>query len=249
MPYNILLVDDDEEFREEIGAFLEEYSIVEASSAKKALEILGRPNTIDLALLDVMLPDIKGTELLAEIRRMSPELGIIVLTGFGSKEVVVEALRGDADNYIEKTGDISKIKTCIEELLEEKGLRDPLDTGTTEEKIETIKAFVKKNWDKKITLSDAASRICLSPKYLSRIFKKSTGMSFRDYKISVKTDKAKRLLDTTGFSVEQISYRLGYLNSESFIRIFKKSTGFTPSEFRRGKDRRRSRKRNNDNEK
>jgi two-component system response regulator YesN len=67
---------------------------------------------------------------------------------------------------------------------------------------------------------------------LSRLFKAVTGTGFNDYKIDLKINKAKELLRTTTLNINQITDRLGYLNAESFIRIFKKTTGETPTEFR-----------------
>ena len=54
MAYNILLVDDDREFREEFRDFLHDYNVVEASNGNEALELLSRPNEIDVVILDVM---------------------------------------------------------------------------------------------------------------------------------------------------------------------------------------------------
>ena len=58
-------------------------------------------------------------------------------------------------------------------------------------------------------------------------------MDFNEYKLGVKIGKAKELLKNTGLTVEQIAYKLGYLNAESFIRIFKKFTKKTPTELRK----------------
>ncbi len=232
MPYNILLMDDDREFREEIKSYLNEYKIVEASNGKEALKLLKKPNVIDLAILDIVIPDMRGTEVLARMRKLAPNLGIIMLTGFSSKDAAISALKGHADDYIEKPVDIANIKESIEELLEKKGRKGPRDTGKPEDKIEKVKVFARRNWDKKLTLTDAAANVYLSPKYLSRIFKRETGLDFNDYKLMIKIDKARALLKTTGMTIEQISYKLGYLNAESFIRIFKKIEGTTPTGFR-----------------
>ncbi len=102
MPYNVLLVDDDKMFREELREALEDYRVVEAANGKEALEILKKPNEIDIVMLDVMMPGLPGTEVLKEIKKISPSLSVVMLTGYSSKDVAIEALKGRADDYIEK---------------------------------------------------------------------------------------------------------------------------------------------------
>jgi YesN/AraC family two-component response regulator len=229
----VLLVDDDRDFRHEIGEALDGYAVTEASNGEQALDILKKPHEIDLIMLDVNLPGRSGTQLLARIREITPNVGIIIITGYGSKDVVLAAFRGDADEYIEKPIDIEKTKQIIADVLEEKRGIPDVNTVDIENKVERVKQFAARNYDKKVSLDDAAKVVCLSPKYLSRVFKRMTGVGFSDFKLSVKTEKAKKLLVETGMSVEQLAYELGYQNAESFIRIFKKTTGVTPATFRR----------------
>jgi len=232
MPYNILLVDDDREFREEFRDYLEDYEVIEASNGEEALELLKRPNVIDLVILDVMMPGLRGTQVLKEMKKIAPHVGIIILTGYGSEDVAVEALRGDADDYIRKPLDLDKTKEIIERLLETKQGEADIENLGIEGKIERVKRFVERNYHKKVCLKHAAAAVYLSTKYLSRIFKQNTGIGFSDYKLKIKVEKAKELLRKTGYNIDQISDKMGYQNTESFIRIFKKFTGYTPTEYR-----------------
>ena len=108
-----------------------------------------------------------------------------------------------------------------------------LDSMNIRNKIDRVKTYIRLNALKKITLIDAAKTVCMSPKYLSRIFKEQSGESFNDFKLGLKIDAAKHLLKSTGYTVEQITDRLGYQTAESFIRQFKKITRNTPGEFRK----------------
>lgn len=233
MPEKILLVDDDIDFREEMRDYLEGYDIVEASNGVEALKLLKRANEIGVAILDVMMPGLSGTEVLSEMKKIDPDLGVVILTGHGSKDVVVEALKGRADDYIEKPSGIDKIKDVIDRLLAKRRGEAAIDTTDTKGKILKIRRFIEKNCFKKTTLKDAAESVCLSPKYLSRIFKEETGTGFSEYRLGVKVKQSERLLKDTGMNIEQISDKLGYQNSESFIRVFKKSKGSTPTEYRK----------------
>lgn len=233
MPEKILLVDDDRDFRQELRSYLEDYQVVEASSGVEALRLLRRANEIGAVILDVMMPGLSGTDVLSEIKKIDPSLGIIILTGYSSKDVAIEALKGHADDYAEKPIDINKIKETIERLLAKRRGQSEISASDTKGKILKVRNFIERNCFKKTTLKDAAESVCLSPKYLSRIFKEATGTGFNDYRLKIKIEAAKELLVKSGYNVNQISDRLGYENAESFIRQFKKITRHTPTGFRK----------------
>ncbi|MDD5217492.1 MAG: response regulator [Candidatus Omnitrophica bacterium] len=242
MPNTILIVDDDTEFREEFKEFLYGYEVLEASNGREALERLRRANTIDLVILDVNMPGLSGIDVLAEIKKTDPELGIIILTGYSSKDVAIEALKGHADDYIEKPLDPVKTRKIIERVLETKEEVSDISTSDVKSKIEKVKRFVERNCFKKTTLEDAAKSICLSPKYLSRIFKEQMHKSFSQFKLGIKIEKSKKLLQQAGYNINQIAEKLGYENAESFIRQFKKFTGSTPTGYRKKTNRTQTKK-------
>jgi two-component system, response regulator YesN len=233
MPDKVLIVDDDAEFRLELKDALDEYSVLEVSSGKDAINLLKKANEIGVVVLDVMMPGVSGLDVLTEIKKTDPQIGIIILTGHSSKDVAIEALKGRADDYIEKPVDLEKLKQVIEKLLEAQRSKKEAETGDIEGKIEKVKRFIERNCFKKTTLTDAAAAVCLSPKYLSRIFKENAKAGFNEYKLKIKVAKAKELLNKSGYNINQISDKLGYENAESFIRQFKKLTGSTPSVFRK----------------
>jgi two-component system, response regulator YesN len=232
MSYTILLVDDDDDFRYEFRSLFDDYRIKEASSGEEALSILKKPNEIDLVVLDVALPGQRGTKVLKEIKDIDPSLGVIILTGHSSKDIAVEALKARADDFIEKPLNIEKSKEIIKLLLEKKGITENIDAADIKEKIERVKLFTEKNYDKKISLDDAAKLIFLSPKYFSRVFKEIAGTGFNEFKLEIKLNKAKDFLEKSGYTVDEIAYKIGYENTESFIRIFKKTENCTPTEYR-----------------
>jgi len=233
MADKILIVDDDYDFRSELRSLLEDYETIEASSGDEALKILKRANEIGLVILDVMMPGINGLDVLAEIKRVSPNLKTVILTGHSSKDVAIEALKSRADDYIEKPIFIDRIRETVERFLEKKDRENELGPLDIKSKIEKVKRFIERNCYNKISLNEAAKSIYLSPKYLSRIFKEQAGVGFNDYKLKVKIAKAKELLAKTTFNVNQVSDKLAYENTESFIRQFKKHTKLTPTEYRK----------------
>lgn len=231
MSYSILIVDDNQRFREELCEALDEFKFIEAKNGAEALEILRAPNVIDAVLLDVMMPGMSGTDVLREIKKISPEISVVISTGHGSKDVVLESLKGRADDFIEKPINIEKLKNLLTCLLSSK--EPELCSLDIKGKVERVKQFAERNFDKKVTLKDAADLVALSSKYLSRIFSQETGVGFAEYRTEIKMNKAKEMLESTGYNVDQISAKLAYENTESFIRAFKKSLGCTPTEYRK----------------
>lgn len=228
----ILLVDDDDTFREEFIDCFAGYRFVQAASAAEALAILKKPNEIDLAVIDVKMPGMDGLALLEKIKELSPELGTIISTGYGSKEVVLKVLRGKADDYIEKPFNIEKTRAVIERVLNARKGGYNNGSAATADKIEHVKRYLIRNFSRKVSLKDAADAVCLTPKYLSRLFHVHAGTGFNEYRLQLKINESKNLLTGTGYSVDQIADRLGYQNTGSFIRQFKKLSGRTPAEYR-----------------
>jgi len=232
MADNILLVDDDKEFRSEFRDCFGEYAIAEASTAEEALALLKKPNKIDLVLMDVKMPGMGGLKALRHVRAAAPSAAVIIMTGYSSKDVVLEALRGEASNYIEKPFDVGKARTIIESVLAK--TRGEEETALTDGKgkVEKVKNFLRRNCLKRVRLQDAANTVYISPKHLSRIFRTYAGVGFNQYYLKCKLVKAREMLAGTSYSVDHISQALGYANTGSFIRQFKKMTGTTPSGFR-----------------
>ncbi|MFA5117736.1 MAG: response regulator [Candidatus Omnitrophota bacterium] len=243
MTDKILIVDDDAEFRSELKDYLDDYEVVEASGGSEALQLLKKAHQVGLVILDVMMPGLSGMDVLREIKNADPDISIVILTGYSSKDVAIEALKAHADDYIEKPLDIHKIKEIVDRLLENKLEASGIDTKSIKGKIEKIKRFTERNCYKKISLRHVAEEVCLSPKYLSRIFKQVTGRSFSEYRLGLKMEKAKHLLLDTGYNINQIADKLAYQNAESFIRIFSKNTGCTPADYRNSRNNKKACKR------
>lgn len=242
----ILVVDDDKNVRLSFAASFDEYKVVLAENGQEALEILKRPHNIDLIVVDMMMPGLTGIELIKEIKKINPQQKVVLLTGYSSKDVAIEALRSDADEYIEKPFDVKRIKETFNRLLSEKNELKEAGMDNGESKVVQAQRFITRNSNKSVTLRDISKEIFLSPKYFSRMFKEKTGKGFARYKIELKMETAKDLLAKTDFTINQIAYKVGYVNPASFMKIFKKVTDFTPSQYRwskRGKIKRATLKR------
>lgn len=77
-----------------------------------------------------------------------------------------------------------------------------------------------------------ADKICLSPNYFGDLIKKETGKTPQEYIRQKMIDKAKELIAGTDMAIGQIAYELGFQYSQHFNRVFKRSVGYTPNEYR-----------------
>jgi len=144
---------------------------------------------------------------------------------------------GDIKLYekVESAENASDIKRDItgffRELLNE--ISDKRSSRGSNETVERILAFISKNYmQSDLSMNRIADLFQLSVPYVSKIFKEHTESNFTDYLIRLRINKAKELLEEGNAKVVQIAEAVGYTNSHSFIRIFKKATGLTPGEYR-----------------
>lgn len=99
--------------------------------------------------------------------------------------------------------------------------------------IQEAKNYIKANFaSPDITLQEVAEHVNMGVCYFSSIFKKETGESFINYLTSVRIEKAKELFETTFHKSYEISYLVGYNTPTYFSTLFKKITGYSPSDYR-----------------
>ncbi len=226
---HILVIDDNTKVINSIKLAFPEYDVSAYSDGKKALSLLQKPNDVRLVLLDIMMPEVDGITVLREIKNINPDIAVIIMTAYATKDFAIDALRFHADDFIEKPFNLDELRGKIRALLKE---REHFGKSFNSAMIERIRNFVSRNYNN-ISLEILAQYLCLAPKYVSRMFKENSGGSFHDLVIRTKIEKAKEMLAKTAITVEEISYKLGYANPESFMRIFKKHTKTTPSQYRR----------------
>ena len=114
----ILVIDDEADIRESLELLLtsENYTVDLAENAATGLRKFDS-GIHDLILLDLMMPDRSGMEVLAEIRQRDPETPIFMLTAYGSEEVAVRALKSGANDYFAKPWDNDKLLIEIDRMI------------------------------------------------------------------------------------------------------------------------------------
>ncbi|MHB1391480.1 MAG: response regulator transcription factor [Clostridia bacterium] len=95
-----------------------------------------------------------------------------------------------------------------------------------------VKKYIIENFNKDISMDDAAKETNLSYHYFSKFFKDSTGKSFVEYLTELRVAKSRELLRETNDSIKEICYKIGYSDPNYYCKIFKRVTGMTPTEYR-----------------
>ncbi len=93
-------------------------------------------------------------------------------------------------------------------------------------------AFMEQNYQSNITCGQLAERNYLSASYFSRIFREETGYPIIQMLQQIRVDAAKRLLEKTVFTIDEIAARVGYSDLKHFYTVFQKTSGCRPGEYR-----------------
>lgn len=161
MDKRILVVDDEKDFKDLLVRRLKrkKYWAVGAGSGEEALEFLEH-EVFDLAVIDLKMPGMNGIELLSNIKENYPDMEVVVLTGYGSTESAVEAMKKGAYDYLTKPADLAELQILLDKALEKvilkrknKGLSLALERENigryqgmlgTSKKMEELRQLVKK---------------------------------------------------------------------------------------------------------
>ena len=98
--------------------------------------------------------------------------------------------------------------------------------------VEKAKSYILDNIADAITVKDVADHVGLSAEYFTKLFKKETGQSIKEYITLMKVEAAKNMLAHSNISVGMVALELGYSNFSHFSQVFRKYENVTPSEYR-----------------
>ncbi len=121
----IVVADDDRSVRYLCAEALKDHEVLQAENGREALMLLAK-GPVDVVLTDVIMPEMSGLDLLRTVKKETPNQLVVVMTSFGDRDTVLEALKSDADDFIDKPIDILQVRSVVDRALEKKRLREEL---------------------------------------------------------------------------------------------------------------------------
>jgi DNA-binding NtrC family response regulator len=147
---SVLIVDDDVKIREMLSNILTDkgYSVTSVGRGKEAITESFK-QIFNLALIDICLPDMEGTELLTKLRKTEPEMIKIIITGNATLDNSIDAANKGVDGFIVKPFDPKKLIKMIESKLKEQQEKMQFDEKKVAEYIELRHEWMASNKYKK----------------------------------------------------------------------------------------------------
>jgi len=165
----VLVVDDEYGPRESVAfALSTEFTVDTAGRAMEALTKIKQREFASI-VLDIRMPEMDGIRALEEIRKIDPLVSVIMLTGYGTKDLAIRALRAKAGNFIEKPFDIEKMRAAIEaELLGKRGSGE-VGGMDGDDKIKHAKRFVEINCFKTGVVAKCHTKVTINKGAINKI--------------------------------------------------------------------------------
>lgn len=237
----VLLVDDEIMIREGFKRLFdwEAHDCEVVGEAADGMEALTQIDTLhpDIVIMDINIPIMNGLKVIQLSRMKHPNTAFVIVSGYDDFSYCREALRLQITDYILKPVNYEEFGICIDNLkisLFEQRVSDAAEPEKQEERTITgITRYLQEHLAEEISLSVLAEQFHLNPQYISQLFKSEIGVNFLAYLTNIRMEKAKKLLLATSLSIAEVAEQSGYRDYRVFTKVFKKSEGITPSQYRR----------------
>ena len=231
-----LLIADDENLELKVlektvkKHFVDELEIFASSNGRKASQICDEVKP-DIALLDIEMPGMNGIELAKYIKEKYADCIIIFITAYDRFDYAIEAMHIKAFDYLLKPWKEERLCELINTAIENVRSMQKTDSIVHSQK-DVIKDYIDRNYKKDISAKDVAGILGYSDVYFSKVFKQLFDDNFINYLTKIRIDRAKLLLKDISFNIKEVGKSVGYADSNYFTKVFKRSVGMSPSEYR-----------------
>ena len=231
-----LLIADDENLELKVlektvkKHFVDELEIFASSNGRKASQICDEMKP-DIALLDIEMPGMNGIELAKYIKEKYADCIIIFITAYDRFDYAIEAIHIKAFDYLLKPWKEERLCELINMAIENVRSMQKTD-GIVHSQKDVIKDYIERNYKKDISAKDVAGILGYSDVYFSKVFKQLFDDNFINYLTKIRIDRAKVLLKDVSFNIKEVGKSVGYADSNYFTKVFKRSVGMSPSEYR-----------------
>lgn len=237
----VLLVDDEIMIREGFKRLFdwEAHDCEVVGEAADGMEALTQIDTLrpDIVIMDINIPIMNGLKVIQLARIKHPDMAFVIVSGYDDFSYCREALRLQITDYILKPVNYEEFGTCIDNLkisLFEQRVSEKAEPEKQEERtITSITRYLQEHLAEDLSLTVLADEFHLNPQYISQLFKNEIGVNFLSYLTNIRMEKAKKLLLSTSLSITDVADQSGYGDYRVFTKVFKKSEGITPSQYRR----------------
>ncbi|MDR0542476.1 MAG: response regulator [Dysgonamonadaceae bacterium] len=243
----LLIAEDDRELRHFLYNRLKTaYNVVKVSNGKKALECLRKEN-VDIVITDVLMPEMDGLQLCAEIKSNvdTSHIPVIMLTAKADVKSRIEGLDAGADAYVEKPFSMKHLLAQISNIfinrnkVKQAFINSPAQnigsialTKADEIFLEKVTMAIHKNLpDVAFGVDQLAEELNMSYSSLHRKIKGISELTPNDFIQLVRLKKAAELLREGSFRISEICYMVGFSSTSYFSKSFKKQFGVAPKEF------------------
>jgi len=168
---------------------------------------------------------------MVKIKRSKLNIKTVIMIYYREFYLLKEAFMLGASEYIVKNEIhvnqfIEILNRLKEEIMLEKDMAENQNVI-----VNGAKKYIRINYCKNISLSDAARYLNVNKSYLSRLFRQKTGMTLVDYLTKIRIENAIKLIKNTNLRIYEIAEKVGYENVEHFSRVLKKRVGVSPKEY------------------
>ena len=235
----VLLVDDEIMIREGFKRLFdwEAHGCQVVGEAAEGMEALSKIDSLlpDIVIMDINIPIMNGLKVIQTARMKHPNMAFVIVSGYDDFSYCREALRMQITDYLLKPVNYEEFGACIDNLkislFRQQAASEP--EQQEERTITGLTRYLQEHLAEEISLSLLAEEFHLSSQYISQLFKSEIGVGFLAYLTNIRMEQAKKLLLTTPLSIADVAERSGYGDYRVFTKVFRKSEGITPSQYRR----------------
>ena len=235
----VLLVDDEIMIREGFKKLFdwEAHECEVVGEAADGMEALAQIDRLipDIVIMDINIPIMNGLKVIQMSRIKHPDMAFVIVSGYDDFSYCRDALRLQITDYILKPVNYDEFGACIDNLkisMFENRAKAELD-AYEQRTVVGIVQYMQNHLAEEISLNVLAQQFHLSAQYISQLFKNEIGVNFLAYLTNIRMEKAKKLLLSSSLSIAEISEKTGYGDYRVFTKVFKKTEGVTPSQYRR----------------
>jgi len=249
MRYRLVLAEDEpasaENVRDIIRIYCPQFELVAAAeNGAECLELVRKYHP-DLVLTDIKMPVMNGLELIRLLYEDIAEIKVRILSGYPDFDYARTAIQHGVIDYLLKPITPNSLQATLNRIVplinnirgksqiipHIQEIEQPITKIDTPEFFGLIEEYVKFNLKEPLSLQQVCMHIGISQTYMSRLFRKYTGLSFSNYLTRIRIEFAKQYLSSGKTMIKDAAALAGFKDQFYFSKVFKSYTGLSPSDY------------------